>query len=173
MLETHCILGTLMKIRAHPSPFAALAYPHSKKVLIYCWVDKRVFLSLDGWQKLGGDLKTCMQLSAPQRSNSNSSTTTPFDVWNYSIVNTQVLCRNMRVNSNSTNVIEQLHIPCLHIMPFCCLTELDCRALDKREYLVIIRDNFCLFCTKSYIVTPHLNRLDETVQMRGHNIWFQ
>ena len=46
------------------------------------------------------------------------------------------------------------------------------RALDKREYLVIIRDNFCLFCFEPYVVTPHLNRLDETVQMRGHNIWF-
>ena len=40
------------------------------------------------------------------------------------------------------------------------------RALDKREYLVIIRDNFCLFCIKTYVVTPHLNCLDETVQMR-------
>ena len=46
------------------------------------------------------------------------------------------------------------------------------RALDKREYLVIIRDNFCLFCIKTYDVTSHLNRLDETVRMRGHNIWF-
>ena len=46
------------------------------------------------------------------------------------------------------------------------------RALDKGEYLVIIRDNFCLICIKTYVVTPHLNRLTETVQMRGHNIWF-
>ena len=46
-------------------------------------------------------------------------------------------------------------------------------ALDKKEYLVIITDNFCQFCTKTYVVTSHLNRLDETVQMRGHNIWFQ
>ena len=46
------------------------------------------------------------------------------------------------------------------------------RDLDKREYLVIIRDNFCKFCIKTFVVTPHLNRLDETVQMRGHNIWF-
>ena len=46
------------------------------------------------------------------------------------------------------------------------------RALDKREHLMIIRDNFCLFCIKTYVVTPHLNRLDERVQMRGHNIWF-
>ena len=46
------------------------------------------------------------------------------------------------------------------------------RALDKREYLVIIRDNFCIFCFEPYVVTPHLNCLDETVQMRGHNIWF-
>ena len=43
----------------------------------------------------------------------------------------------------------------------------------KREYLVIIGDNLCQFCTKTYVVTPHLIRLDETVQMRGHNIWFQ
>ena len=68
------------------------------------------------------------------------------------------------------------------------------RALDKREYWVIIRDNFCQFCRKTYAVTPHLNCLyetlqmrghktyvvtshlnclNETVQMRGHNIWFQ
>ena len=47
------------------------------------------------------------------------------------------------------------------------------RALDKREYLLIIRDNFCLFCIKKYVVTSHLNRLDETIQMRGHNIWFR
>ena len=41
------------------------------------------------------------------------------------------------------------------------------RAVDKREYLVIIRDN-CLFCIKSCVVIPDLNC--ETVQMRGHNI---
>ena len=38
---------------------------------------------------------------------------------------------------------------------------------------MIIRDNFCLFCIKTYVVTPHLNRLDETVQMMGHNIGYQ
>ena len=47
------------------------------------------------------------------------------------------------------------------------------RAPDKREFLVIIRDNSCQFYTKTYVVTLQLNRLDETVQMRGHNIWFQ
>ena len=47
------------------------------------------------------------------------------------------------------------------------------RALDKREYLVIFRDNFCLFCIKIYVVTPHLNRLDERVQIRGYTIWFR
>ena len=46
-------------------------------------------------------------------------------------------------------------------------------ALDKREYLVIIRDNFCEFCIKTYVVTPHLNHLQETVQMRGYSIWFR
>ena len=29
---------------------------------------------------------------------------------------------------------------------------------------MIIRDNFCQFCIKTYVVTSHLNRLDETVQ---------
>ena len=41
------------------------------------------------------------------------------------------------------------------------------RALDNRDYLMIIRDIFCWFCIK-YVVTFHL-----TVQRRGHNIWFQ
>ena len=41
------------------------------------------------------------------------------------------------------------------------------RALDKGEYLVIIRDNFCKFCKKTYVVTPHLNHLDETVTAYG------
>ena len=35
------------------------------------------------------------------------------------------------------------------------------RALDKREYLVIIRDNFCSFCIETYVVTPNLNHLSE------------
>ena len=38
---------------------------------------------------------------------------------------------------------------------------------------MVIRDNFCEFCIKTYVVIPHLNRLNETVQMRGHNIWFR
>ena len=46
------------------------------------------------------------------------------------------------------------------------------RALDKKEFLVIIRVNFSEFCIKIYIVTPHLNRL-QTVQMRSHNIRFK
>ena len=46
------------------------------------------------------------------------------------------------------------------------------RALDKREYFLIISDSFCKFCLKTYVVTRHLNRLEETVQMRGHNVWF-
>ena len=37
---------------------------------------------------------------------------------------------------------------------------------------MIIEDNFSYFSLKPYIVTPHLNRLDKTVQMRGHNICF-
>ena len=37
---------------------------------------------------------------------------------------------------------------------------------------MIIKDNFSYFSSKPYVVTPHLNRLIETVQMRGHNICF-
>ena len=51
-------------------------------------------------------------------------------------------------------------------------TIVNIRALDKREYLVIIRDNFCLFCIQTYVVTHDQNRLVEKVQIRGHNIWF-
>ena len=47
------------------------------------------------------------------------------------------------------------------------------RALDKRVHLEIIRDNFCQFCTKTYVVTPYLNRPGEPVQMRDHYILFQ
>ena len=46
------------------------------------------------------------------------------------------------------------------------------RALDKRRYLLIIEGYFSYFLLKPYVVTPHLNRLVETVQMRGHNICF-
>ena len=40
------------------------------------------------------------------------------------------------------------------------------RAVDKRKYLLIMQDNFSYFSLKPYVVTSHLNRLDETVQMR-------
>ena len=46
------------------------------------------------------------------------------------------------------------------------------RALGKREYLMIIQDNFSYFSLKPYVVTPHLNCLIEMVQKRGHNIFF-
>ena len=32
-----------MKGGAHPSPFAALSFPNSKKVPIFCWVDRESF----------------------------------------------------------------------------------------------------------------------------------
>ena len=39
---------------------------------------------------------------------------------------------------------------------------------------MIIRDNFCEFCIKTYVVTPHLDCLDEKVTsilkfIKGHN----
>ena len=38
---------------------------------------------------------------------------------------------------------------------------------------MVIQDNFGFFPIKTYVVTPHLNRLVETVQMSGRIIWFQ
>ena len=49
-------------------------------------------------------------------------------------------------------------------MDFACY-----RALDKSEYF---DDYFSYFSLKLSVVTPHLNHLDEMVQMRGHNISF-
>ena len=37
---------------------------------------------------------------------------------------------------------------------------------------MIMRDNFSYFSLKLYVVTPHLNRLVEMVQMRGHKVCF-
>ena len=47
-------------------------------------------------------------------------------------------------------------------------------ALDKRESLMIIQDNCSYFSMKPYtcIVTPHLNCLVKTVQMRDQNVCF-
>ena len=45
------------------------------------------------------------------------------------------------------------------------------RALDKKGHLMIIEDNFSYFSLKPYAVTPHVNSLYETVQMRGHNMF--
>ena len=36
----------------------------------------------------------------------------------------------------------------------------------------VFDDNFSYSSWKPYVETPHLNRLVETVQMRGHNICF-
>ena len=37
----------------------------------------------------------------------------------------------------------------------------------------VFNDNFSYFSSKSYVVTPYLNGLVETVQMRGYNICFR
>ena len=36
---------------------------------------------------------------------------------------------------------------------------------------MIIQVNFSYFSMKPYVVTPHLNHLVETVQIRGHNMF--
>ena len=42
--------------------------------------------------------------------------------------------------------------------------------LQIRGIFRIIERQFSYFSLKLYVVTPHLNRLDEMVQMRGRNI---
>ena len=46
------------------------------------------------------------------------------------------------------------------------------RALGKKGYLIKIEDNLSYISLKPYVVTTHLNCLDETVKMRGHNMFF-
>ena len=46
------------------------------------------------------------------------------------------------------------------------------RALDSREYLMIIIIFFLILIKTIYIMTPHLSRLVKTVQMRDHNLCF-
>ena len=47
-----------------------------------------------------------------------------------------------------------------------------CICVQSSRSEGVFDDNFSYFSSKPYIVTPHLNRLFETVQMRGHNICF-
>ena len=36
----------------------------------------------------------------------------------------------------------------------------------------VFDDHFSYFSSKPYVVTPYLNRLVETVQVKGHNVCF-
>ena len=48
---------------------------------------------------------------------------------------------------------------------------------NKELQIGIFADNLGSFLLilhkKAYVMTLHPNRLDETVQMKGHNIWFR
>ena len=41
---------------------------------------------------------------------------------------------------------------------------------EGHNIFFMLKDNFCYFSSKQYVVTPHLNHLVKMVQMRGHNI---
>ena len=41
--------------------------------------------------------------------------------------------------------------------------------MQSSRYEGVFDDDFFYFSSKLYVVTPHLNRLIEMVQMRGHN----
>ena len=55
-------------------------------------------------------------------------------------------------------------------MVICHAPSIYCRALDKEEYLVIIREHFEQICSKTYVVVPYQNRLKETIQMRSQHM---
>ena len=46
------------------------------------------------------------------------------------------------------------------------------RLFNLMGRVLVYDDNFSNFSSKLYVVTPHLNRLIETVQLKGHNICF-
>ena len=48
----------------------------------------------------------------------------------------------------------------------------DCKFIQSSRQEGVFDDNSSCFSSKPYVVTHHLNRLIETVQMRGHNICF-
>ena len=48
------------------------------------------------------------------------------------------------------------------------ITPYDAQASSAFSALIY----FCKFSIKTYVAIPHLNRLDETVLMRGHNVCF-
>ena len=43
--------------------------------------------------------------------------------------------------------------------------------IQSSRYKGVFDDNFSYFSSKPYVVTPHLNRLIETVQIRGHDMF--
>ena len=61
-------------------------------------------------------------------------------------------------------------------LPFAVLPPFSIRVNSPRNKKIfkykIMRNNVPYFSLKPYVVTRHLNRLVETVQMRGHNIGF-
>ena len=68
-----------------------------------------------------------------------------------------------------TNISLTLHA-CRKADFMCIFSEVSmCQSFRSEGAL---DDNFSYFSSKPYVVTPHLNILFQTVQMRGHNIWF-
>ena len=66
-----------------------------------------------------------------------------------------------------------LHVKCMYYMYLCNQSTYSSPFLfENTRKEGVFDDNFSYFSPKLYVVTPHLNRLIETVQMRGHNICF-
>ena len=51
------------------------------------------------------------------------------------------------------------------------LTEIIANRIKSSRLEGVFDDNFSYFSSKPYVVTPHLNCVIETVQMRDHNMF--
>ena len=82
---------------------------------------------------------------------------------------------NMSILYACLDIREYFEISVFEISRADCISDLSetHRAQDKREYWMIISNNFCYFWIKTCVATPHLNHLAKMVQMRGNYVWLQ
>ena len=68
-----------------------------------------------------------------------------------------------------------IHLYCLAVQAGFYSDVVECSPQDGKVPGSILGRDMEIFLRvrDTYVVTPHLNHLDETIQMRGHNIWFQ
>ena len=81
----------------------------------------------------------------------------------------------LREEQNKTKQNKEIGAEILKIGTPKIITVIVKKKMENRALEGVFGDNmgyFLLILHKTYVVTPHLNRLVKTVQMRGHNKWF-